>query len=249
MKSRIPTVEWPSWLPWYNHGSRARLGFPVKNSVTILLFALAGFASAQTYTYSTFDAPGATATVVAGMNNAGQIVGSYTDSKGTHNFLRSADGSTYTTIDLIGATPGTTTIGAVNNVGQIAGTYTDALTGVTRCYVGSATGSSASLRSMSLVSGPGVGPHGLNDNGEVSGTAFVHATVGNGFLRTPDGTITAIDIDVPFVSATFVGGIDNNGLIVGFYIAEGESFLSHGFIRNPAGGDLRAAFDLQRFPT
>ena len=67
-----------------------------------------------------------------------QIVGSYTDANGTHNFLRSADGSTYRTIDLAGAKPGTTTIGAINNVGQIAGTFVDPSTRLIRCYLGNA---------------------------------------------------------------------------------------------------------------
>lgn len=102
-----------------------------------LLFALTGLAPAQSYVYFTFDAPGATATVVTGTNNAGQAVRSSTDAEGTHNFLRTC--TTYTTIDLVGATPGATpgatTIGWINNVGQIAGTYIDSTSGFARCYM------------------------------------------------------------------------------------------------------------------
>jgi len=163
--------------------SAPALIYPMKYSVTTLVFALAGLASAQSYVYFTFAPPGASATTVTGMNNAGQIVGSYTDAKGTHNFLRSVEGSTYTTINLTGAAPGTTTIGAINNVGQIAGTYTEASTGLGRCYLGSADGSTFTPFDLPDF-GPAFGPHGLNDNGEVSGAIVeVSASSAYGFVR------------------------------------------------------------------
>jgi probable HAF family extracellular repeat protein len=56
-----------------------------------------------------------------GINNAGQIVGSYTDGSGTHGFLRSSGGS-YTTLDDPLATNGTFANG-INDLGQIVGTY------------------------------------------------------------------------------------------------------------------------------
>jgi uncharacterized protein (TIGR03437 family) len=206
----------------------------VKYSVCTILIALAGLASAQTYTYSTFDPPGSTNTAVTGMNNAGQIVGSYTDAKGTHNFVRSADGSTYTTIDLTGATPGTTTIDAINNVGQITGTYSDASTGFTRCYIGSADGSTFTPFDLGDEFGPGGGPKGLNDNGDVAGALHeISADGSEGFLRTPDGTITPIDVPP---GGTRVRGIDNNGDIVGWYIPGGSADpVFHGVLRNSAG--------------
>src|ERR1039458_1622093 len=75
-----------------------------------LLLSVCGLGQAQTYSYSTFDPPGSTSTQVNGMNNAGQIVGSYRDATGaTHNFLRSADGATYITIEAPGSKPATTT--------------------------------------------------------------------------------------------------------------------------------------------
>jgi uncharacterized protein (TIGR03437 family) len=169
------------------------------------------------------------------------MVGSYTDSRGTHNFVRSADGSTYTTIDLAGASPGTTTIGAINNVGQIAGTYIESSTGFIRCYVGSADGSAFTPFDIGPEFGPAGGPHGINDNGVVSGAIVeVSASGSEGFVRTPDGTITPIGISA---AGTRVRGIDNNGEIVGWYVAGGsEQGLAHGFVRNPAG--VIASLDL-----
>ena len=219
--------------------SAPALIYPMKYSVTTFVFALAGLASAQSYVYFTFAPPGASATTVTGMNNAGQIVGSYTDAKGTHNFLRSVDGSTYTTINLTGAAPGTTTIGAINNVGQIAGTYTEASTGLGRCYLGSADGSTFTPFDLPDF-GPAFGPHGLNDNGEVSGAIVeVSASSAYGFVRTADGTVTPIGV----AGGTRVRGIDNHGEIVGWYVSGGsESAVAHGFLRNPSG--VIATFDL-----
>src|SRR2546429_988330 len=77
---------------------------PVK--FAIFFVPLLAFGQAQTYATFTFDPPGSTNTFVNGINNAGQIVGSYLDASGaSHNFIRSADGVTYTTIDLPGALP------------------------------------------------------------------------------------------------------------------------------------------------
>src|ERR1039457_5356566 len=90
----------------------------------VLLLSVCGLGQAQTYSYSTFDPPGSANTAVNGMNNAGQIVGSYRDSTGvTHSFLRSADGATYTPIVVPGSQPYTTTTDGINNLGQIVGNY------------------------------------------------------------------------------------------------------------------------------
>ena len=166
------------------------------------------------------------------MNNAGQIVGSYQDAKGTHNFLRSADGASYTTIDLPGAVPGATTTGAINNLGQIAGNYIEASSGSYRSYIRSADGSTFTPFDIPNF-GPGFGPKGINDKGDVSGARMeVSASSADGFLRTADGTYTPIDV----AGGTRVRGIDNNGDIVGWYKVGGsEEGLIHSFLLSPAG--------------
>jgi hypothetical protein len=53
-----------------------------------LLVGLAGHAKAQpTYSFTTLDVPGASNTYPQGINNSGQIVGSYSDGAGQHGFL------------------------------------------------------------------------------------------------------------------------------------------------------------------
>ena len=52
------------------------------------------------YTYTTFDNPLNTSgdgTLASGMNDTGQIVGTYADASGVHGFLLS--GGSYTTLD------------------------------------------------------------------------------------------------------------------------------------------------------
>ncbi len=84
---------------------------------------LAGAASSLPFTL--IDAPGAGVygnsygTSAAGINDAGQIVGDYIDSRGKdHGFLRTATGA-FTVIDVPGATR--TYAAGINNAGQIVG--------------------------------------------------------------------------------------------------------------------------------
>jgi uncharacterized membrane protein len=62
--------------------------------------------------FTRIDVPGASATFALGINNAGQIVGTYTDDTGRHGFA--ASGNDFTTIDGIVAY-------GINNLGQIVG--------------------------------------------------------------------------------------------------------------------------------
>src|SRR5207302_4664 len=86
-----------------------------------LFLGMAGQAKAQgAFNYATLDFPGSTATLALGINDHGQIVGSYVAAGGTtHGFLLS-DGS-YTTLDYPGATA--TEARGINKSGQIVGRY------------------------------------------------------------------------------------------------------------------------------
>ena len=86
--------------------------------VGILLLASATLALGQG-TYTQIDYPGATLTVAAGINSAGDVVGEYQDTSGnSHGFLLSS--GIYTTIDDPDA-PGAYAVG-INDLGQIVGT-------------------------------------------------------------------------------------------------------------------------------
>jgi probable HAF family extracellular repeat protein len=75
------------------------------------------------YTYTTFDDPLNTSgdgTLASGINDTGQIVGTYADASGVHGFLLS--GGSYTTLDAPLAQQYTTASG-INGAGQIVGIY------------------------------------------------------------------------------------------------------------------------------
>jgi len=85
-----------------------------------LLVGLTGAAKAQ-YTFTTIDVPGALRTFPYGINDAGQIVGTYEDfTTRRHGFLRDVDGS-YTMLDVAGAYQ--TWAYGINGSGQIVGVY------------------------------------------------------------------------------------------------------------------------------
>ena len=89
-----------------------------------LLISVASTADAKTYTFTSIDPPGASGTIVSGINNSGNIVGSYADAEGhAHNFLYA--GGTFTSIDDF---PGAsvTIVWGINNSGTIVGDYQDA---------------------------------------------------------------------------------------------------------------------------
>ena len=71
--------------------------------------------------YATLDVPGATKTVVGGINDRGQIAGQYTDGGGEHGFVRDPRGRSMR-IDVPGAR--STSAAKINDRGQVVGYYT-----------------------------------------------------------------------------------------------------------------------------
>jgi probable HAF family extracellular repeat protein len=78
-------------------------------------------AHAIVYSFTRIDVPGAYNTEAFGINNLGQIVGSYADSNSTgpHGFLARA--GKFSVIDVPGAVD--TVASGINNLGQIVGSY------------------------------------------------------------------------------------------------------------------------------
>ena len=194
----------------------------------VLLGLGLGIAHAQTYLYFTFDPPGSTFTSVSGMNNSGQMVGTYQDSAGLHSFLRSSDGVTYTTINFPGASR--TTVAGINNLGQVVGGYTNG--GATHGFLRGADGTFTSFDAPQAT--PDTSPSAINDRGEIVGTRFSAFATVYGFLRSADGS-TYTTISLPQASATFVRGINNDGEAVGWYAVGGSSGPQRGFARAVGG--------------
>jgi uncharacterized membrane protein len=70
--------------------------------------------------YSTIDVPGAVSTIASGINDSGEIVGSFFDGTHTHGFVD--QNGMFSQIDISGAAD--TYVNAVNNNGMIAGSFT-----------------------------------------------------------------------------------------------------------------------------
>jgi uncharacterized membrane protein len=95
---------------------------PAVLSLSVLLSTVVAAQDAS-YTFTTFDVPGATNTEAFGINAAGQIVRLFFEPTERHGFLTS-DGVSFTPLDVPGAV--STFAYGINNRGQIVGLFGDA---------------------------------------------------------------------------------------------------------------------------
>ncbi|KAA5611289.1 hypothetical protein [Rhodovastum atsumiense] len=172
-----------------------------------------------------------------GLNDSGQIVGSYVDRSGhKHGFLRT--GRNVTTIDAPGATA--TSASGINNQGQIVGSYLDRL--------GHEHGFLDNNGRFTTLDAPGAAatlPEDINDSGQIVGstrTAGAHLIQANVF-RYGQGRFTTIRVpgypDGPAapIGGTYLhaSGIDNAGEItISAHNAPG-SFSGDAFLAHPGG--------------
>ncbi|MGP0105015.1 cadherin-like domain-containing protein [Rhodoblastus sp.] len=183
------------------------------------------------YVFTTIDEPqaGTTFTVANGINDQGQIVGTY--SGGTPDgFLD--DGGTFTTIDDPAATSGTQALG-INNAGQIVGV--SQVSGNGQIVVRGFLYSDGAYTPISdpYTGGPVSYAQGINDGGQIVGYYFDGFGGEHGFLYNA-GVYTTIDDPLASDPAgaqyaeTRALGINDAGQIVGFYTDSAENF--HGFL-------------------
>jgi probable HAF family extracellular repeat protein len=149
-------------------------------SVSALLSTLVAAQDAS-YTFITFDVPGAIHTEAHGINETGQIVGWFQDATGVYGFLK--DGTTFTTIDVPGARE--TQAFGINTAGQIVGVFTDT-TGLRHGFLKDGT-------TFSTIDVPGSmsrGVFGINETGQIVGYSS-DAMRQHGFVATPAGVDTS----------------------------------------------------------
>ncbi|HKX17176.1 MAG TPA: hypothetical protein VJT33_04105 [bacterium] len=208
---------------------RARAGRP-SYAVALLTAACVVLAasespSATPPSFSAVDAPGAIRTDFYGINNAGQIVGVYTDAAGSHHpFLRSAAG-TISGFSVTGADPSRTEAAGINDSGQIVGTFLDA-GGTAHCYVASAAGavSTIDLTAKGLPANDAA-CYGINNTGSIVGELAARA-----FIRSPAGAVTFVNL-----KRAAAAGINNAGQVVGGYAINDSSDNTRGFLWAPGG--------------
>jgi probable HAF family extracellular repeat protein len=207
---------------------------------------------AGSYTITTISVPGGSLTQVYGINDSGQIVGTYYQGNAEHAFFYS-DGK-YTTFGPVGLIPY-----GINNAGDIAGGYlgVGSLTGKFTVITPPATHFFAadafsinnagqvvgqldeSVGSGSFFYSGGVAsilftptPRGINDSGEIVGWQVIGDPLTQGVQSfvSINGVTTALTI--PGAFSTTASGVNDSGEIVGTYAIGSLGSDSEGFLDN-----------------
>jgi hypothetical protein len=150
-----------------------------------------------------------------------------------HGYLRSADGSSYTTFDVAGATA--TYANGMNDNSVITGSYTDSNSN-RHCFIRDATGSITTFEVSGAVS---ANCRSINDNGDVTGYYTDASNQTHGFVRNAGGTVTTFDVMITAGPAakrstsTYAWDINGAGTVVGWY-TDGTG-AAHGYVRSASG--------------
>ena len=180
-------------------------------------------AAMASYSFTTLTDPNASGfTMASGINDAGEVVGSYKDGNNTHGF--SYVSGAFTTLDVTfnDKLAISTSANGVNNLGQIIGSFKDA------------TGSHGFVLSVNVYTKfddpNGVGTtsgSGINLSGQLVGNFFDSTQVSRGFRASggiPPTGFTAVN------ALAGVGtnvGINIDGTVVGSYVTVSGT---HGFV-------------------
>jgi uncharacterized membrane protein len=214
MCTLIQKTIWKLHLAAFLVLSCLQLGFP------LVAFSQGG-------TFTTFDVPGARATLAYSINEEGVVAGSYLDAPGYyHGFVRLPDG-TFTTFDLPG---GTSTIAtSINDEGAVTGNYDTAPSqnGFVHGFVRMRSGRIRTFDVPSAING--TYPQAITEEGAVAGWYGDASNEPHGFVRH-NGTVTTFD--PPDSVYTFPNSINEDGLVAGWYYSGG---VPHGFVRLPQG--------------
>ena len=209
---------------------------------------LHGFLRTADGTVTAFDAPGAgtgggQGTQGFAINSEGAIVGKTIDASYVqHGMLRTRDGAIIV-FDAPGAGAGVTqgTFATnINSEGVIAGSYVDAKN-VSHGFLRTPNSEFTTIDAPGAGTFPGQGTgvcavDCINSEGAIVGFYTDPNNVPHGFLRSPAGDFTRIDVPGAGTGAfqgTGASGINTEGALVGGYTD--ASNVNHGFVRSPAG--------------
>ena len=180
-----------------------------------------------TYVFTNINDPSAAvnSTNIAGINDAGQIVGGFLDSSGiSYGFVYSNGSYTTLTDPAAGASSGTGTgASGINATAEVVGSYSSGTGAQGYLYDGGTYTNLTNLGSVTL-------PQAINAGGQIVGY-YVVGTTYHGFFYS-NGTYTTLDD--PHAGSgivalgTLATGINDAGQIVGVY--EDNSFVSHYFL-------------------
>jgi probable HAF family extracellular repeat protein len=171
--------------------------------------------------FTKFDAPGASATVIGGINAPGQFAGSYVDGTGRFHAFFDKNGEFFT----VDPDVSIRTVGFfVNAQGQVVGTYRDA-TNKRHGFIWRNGAFTLNINFPNDADPLGTSAVGINDVGEVVGTYVDKDSNRHGFLRSSKGDFARFD--VPGADFTVGQGINNAGTIGGLYV---DGSGTHGFV-------------------
>jgi hypothetical protein len=161
--------------------------------------------------FRTVDFPGAVSTALRGINNLGDVSGTYSIvdlDADEFGFIIPRRGSAIS-FKLPDAAGTGIVVGGINDLRQLVGYYTDA----TSTLVGFLRQPSGQFASVIVPEALSTQVFGLNDCGIVVGF-YTDGSTAHGFFGRP-GNLHSFD--VPGAAATFAQGINNEGRIVGRY--------------------------------
>ena len=183
-------------------------------------------------TFRTVDFPGADSTALRGVNNRGDVSGTYSVADldaDEFGFIipRRGPAISFKPPDPTGTG---FVVGGINDLRQLVGYYTDA----TSTLVGFLRQPSGEFVSVVVPGAVSTQVYGINDCGIVVGL-YGDGSTAHGFYGRP-GNLHSFD--VPGAGATFAQGINNEGRIVGRYAVAGG--IVHAFVsgRIPAASCL-----------
>ena len=173
--------------------------------------------------FTNFDGPPdfTQGTTVNGINNLGQVVGFSTAANGAfNNFVRNVDGS-LTPVTF--ADSAEAMANGINSSGQIVGSL-----GSSAFFLTNSGNTLTSIPSATFTT-TAEAAFGINDKGTIVGQ-YTDSSTGTspGFVYAK-GSFTTLN-PVSNDSQVFAQGINNNGLVVGFYSTDGVH--DHGFLYN-----------------
>lgn len=177
--------------------------------------------------FTEFDVDGANATIVDGLNDAGDFVGNYSTDTVFAAAFSNIEGMTNPII--IPGDRGNSFAYAINRSRQITGGYQ--LRGTIHGWWQDSDGTV--YAPFDPPHSVGTLPFGLNDHGWVVGRFSRNAVDGHGFLYRL-GSDRFVIYDYPGATFTSFGGINNDGLICGRYQDDGG--LLHGFLAQVVTG-------------
>jgi probable HAF family extracellular repeat protein len=195
----------------------------VRLSIFIVILAVGGlfyYPEQVSYTFTLIDVPfpGAFGTTAVGINDHGQIVGTYAG-PGAGVFLY--ENGVFTPIQASSPCAFSVLPHGINAGGQIVGHCSDSS--------GTLHGFLYDKGVFTFIDAP-FGPfsteaHGINARGQIVGTY----SAGTGGFLYDKGVFTRIDVPFPNAFATAANGINDHGQIVGHYIDRGGTG-SHSFL-------------------